>query len=169
LNIYTGNGAATSKNPAATNSNNFGLGLIGTSEGNLVEKNKIGGNVNGLLISSPRRNQIRRNIIAGNPPVQVSLTFGKGIGADIQELSPAGTHTFEENYCLTYAGSTTPAPCPNISERDNDEDVAAHRAATPFQGSFRRATVQRNRLAFPQARLLDLGTIQPAQVIPHRP
>jgi hypothetical protein len=155
LNIYNGNGAATSKNPGATNSNNFGLGLIGISEGNLVEENKIGGNVNGLLISSPRRNEIRDNIIAGNPPVQVSLLFGKGIGADIRELSPAGTHIFEENHCLTYAGSTTPAPCPNISETDNHEDMAAHTAATPFQGSFQHANVRRNRLAFPQARLIN--------------
>jgi len=31
-------------------SNNFGLGLFGTSSDNLVEQNKIGGNLNGLLL-----------------------------------------------------------------------------------------------------------------------
>jgi parallel beta-helix repeat protein len=118
LNTYYGNGAAKSKNsPTAPNSNNFGVGLVGSSKDNLIENNKIGGNLNGVYIASPAGNVIRRNIIAGNPPVQVSDSFGKSIGADIQDESPMGTdNTFEENYCLTYAGKTDPAPCPNISE-----------------------------------------------------
>jgi hypothetical protein len=122
LNTFQGNGAATSKSSAtATNGNNFGLGLLGVSQNNLVENNKIGGNINGVYLGGGGQvigNIIRRNMIAGNPPAQVSNTFGSAIGADIQDLSPAGANTFDGNYCLTYAG-TGPSPCPNISEPEH--------------------------------------------------
>jgi hypothetical protein len=156
LNTYNGNGSAASKSPGGTNGNNFGLGLIGTSQGNLVENNTIGVNVNGLLISSPRGNEISENLIVGNPPVQVSQTFGKLIGADIQDLSPAGTNTFEANRCLTYAGGTTPAPCPQVSGDEDrqagDLDRAGHFVALAFQRVLQRMNVGWNRLASPQAR-----------------
>ena len=111
MNTFYGNGSATSK-PSATSlfSNNFGLGFIGVSEHNLVENNKIGGNINGVYLGGlVTGNIIRRNIIAGNPPVQVSKDFGTAIGADIQDLSPAGANIFEDNRCLTYAGKADPA------------------------------------------------------------
>jgi hypothetical protein len=105
-------------------SNNFGVGLVGTSKDNLIEKNKIGGNLNGVLIGSQTQggNLIRRNIIAGNPPGQVSTTFGATIGADIQDLSPPGANTFEDNRCLTYVGAG-PSPCPNVGRPQNGEDT----------------------------------------------
>src|SRR6516164_11831722 len=91
LNTFYGNGAATSKaSPSAPNSNNFGLGLLSGSQHNLVEKNKIGGNVNGLYLGAGGLvvgNVIRHNLIAGNPPAQVFTLFGRAIGADIQNLS----------------------------------------------------------------------------------
>jgi hypothetical protein len=141
LNTYSGNGSATSKfSPAAPNSNNFGVGLVGTSKDNIIEKNKIGGNLNGVLILSTTQggNVIRRNIIAGNPPVQVSKEFGASIGADIQDLSAPGTNTFEDNRCLTYVGAG-PSPCPNVGKPENGEDTEQVEVA-----AFRR-----NRLAFP--------------------
>jgi hypothetical protein len=121
LNTFYGNGSATSKNSVSTsNSNNFGFGIIGGSQDNLVENNKIGGNVNGVYLGAlVTGNIIRRNIIAGNPPVQVLKDYGNAIGADIQDLSPAGANTFEDNRCLTYAGKTDPAPCPSISKQDD--------------------------------------------------
>src|SRR5262249_34575312 len=135
---------------------------------NLIERNQIGGNLNGIYIASPAGNVIRRNTIAGNPPVEVSHTFGNNIGKDIEDLSPAGTpNILEENYCLTYAGNTDPTPCPNISGRhhadkqdgDNEDrqesGMAAFRATTPFPGVFKHANVGRSRLAFPQARLVN--------------
>ncbi len=145
MNVYSGNGSATSTLPSGA-SNNFGVGLVGTSKDNLIEKNKIGGNLNGIFIAAPTQggNVIRRNIIVGNPPVQVSKEFGASIGADIQDLSAPGTNTFEDNRCLTYAGSMQPAPCPSISKPDNDEDRQERDIA-----------MGRNRLAFPQARLID--------------
>jgi hypothetical protein len=147
LNIYSGNGSAHSTLSSGATSNNFGVGLVGTSKDNLIEKNKIGGNLNGVLImpSTQGGNVIRRNIIAGNPPVQVSAEFGAAIGADIQDLSTPGTNTFEDNRCLTYAGSVEPAPCPSISKPDNDED----------QQERDIAAFGRKRLAFPQARLVN--------------
>ena len=145
MNVYSGNGSALSTLPSGA-SNNFGVGLVGTSKNNLIEKNKIGGNLNGVFIASTTEggNVLRRNIIAGNPPAQVSATFGTSIGADIQDQSAPGSNTFEDNWCLTYAGAGPP-PCPNLGkplkEDDSEqEDVAAF---------------SRNRLAFPQARLVD--------------
>jgi hypothetical protein len=147
LNIYSGNGSATSKfSPKAPNSNNFGVGLVGTSRDNIIEKNKIGGNLNGVLIGPATLggNVIRRNIIAGNPPVQVSKDFGASIGADIQDLSAPGTNTFEDNRCLTYVGAG-PSPCPNVGKPRNGEDSEQEDVAA----------FGRKRLAFPQARLIN--------------
>src|SRR6516225_11057173 len=111
LNTFYGNGSATSKDsPYATNSNNYGLGLFGASQNNLIEKNKFGGNINGLYLGAevppdlPTGNIIRRNVILGNPPAEAIREFGVSIGADIQDFSPAGTNTFEDNRCLTYSG-----------------------------------------------------------------
>jgi hypothetical protein len=147
LNIYSGNGSAHSTFSSGATSNNFGVGLVGTSKDNLIEKNKIGGNLNGVLITASTHggNIIRRNIIAGNPPVQVSAEFGVAIGADIQDLSTPGTNTFEDNRCLTYAGTAQPAPCPSISKPDNDED----------QQDQDIAAFSRKRLAFPQTRVIN--------------
>jgi hypothetical protein len=124
LNTFYGNGAATSKSsPSAPNSNNFGLGLINASKNNLVERNKIGGNINGVYLGGGGQvtgNIIRRNIIAGNPPIQVSTTFGPSIGADIQDrTNTPGANTFDDNFCLTYSGAG-PSPCPNVRTPEGD-------------------------------------------------
>jgi parallel beta-helix repeat protein len=161
LNTYNGNGSATSKSsPDAPNSNNFGIGLVGTSKDNLIERNKIGGNLNGIYIASPAGNVIRRNTIVGNPPVEVSHTFGDDIGKDIQDVSPVGTNNvFEGNDCLTYAGTSAPPPCPSIlgwhSWDSRNGYNASGMATTPFQGLFKRASIGRSRLTFPQARLVN--------------
>ena len=145
MNVYSGNGSAVSTLPSGA-SNNFGVGLVGTSKDNLIEKNKIGGNLNGVFIAAPTQggNVIRRNIIVGNPPVQVSKEFGVSIGADIQDLSAPGTNTFEDNRCLTYVGAG-PSPCPNVGNPRNGEDREQEDVAA----------FGRNRLAFPQARLIN--------------
>ena len=115
---------ATSKDSAtSTNSNNFGVGLIFGSNGNTVEENKIGGNVNGVYIDANGDvgNVIRSNSVLGNPPGQVSTEFGPSIGADIQDMSAPGANIFEDNRCLTYAGAAVPAPCPRIPKDDDGE------------------------------------------------
>jgi len=159
LNTYYGNGLGSSKDtPTSPNSNNFGVGLIFTSNNNLVERNKIGGNVNGVYIDSngDTGNVIRRNIIAGNPPAQVSSDFGASVGADIQDMSTPGTNTFEDNRCLTYAGSMVPTPCPSFSKADKDED----------QQERDIAAFARKRLLVPQARLVNAVFHQSSRPLP---
>jgi hypothetical protein len=111
-NQFSGNGAV------GPPSNDFGVGLINNSSGNVIEDNSIGGNINGVLIQAGAvNNLIRRNVIAGNPPSQLSRLFGPLIGFDIKDESTvpgSGTrNTFERNWCVTYSGPG-PAPCPNL-------------------------------------------------------
>jgi parallel beta-helix repeat protein len=114
-NEYSGNGSVAAPN------NDFGVGILTGSDGNRVEENGIGGNTNGIWVSAAvgSGNLVRRNVIAGNPPVELGVTGG----ADIRDNSPAGTVTYKENLCLTYVG-TGAAPCPNIPR------FAGHRNAS---------------------------------------
>lgn len=98
--------------------------MVFGSNNNVIEENRIGGNMNGVYIdpNGNAGNIIRSNTVVGNPPVQVSTEFGASIGADIQDMSAPGTNTIEDNRCLTYAGATVPAPCPRVS---NDGDAEA--------------------------------------------
>jgi hypothetical protein len=117
--------------------NDFGVGLVGSSSGNVIEENGIGGNINGVALfplsatATPMGNLIRKNVIAGNPPTGV----GPLVGADIHDLSAPGANTFRQNLCLTYRGvAATPPPCPNVprfaghrnneggGDRDHDDD-----------------------------------------------
>ncbi|HEY6288475.1 MAG TPA: hypothetical protein VIW48_03430, partial [Nitrospiraceae bacterium] len=154
LNTFYGNGSIKS-----SPSNNFGLGLFGASQNNLVEKNKIGGNVNGVFLGGGGGvigNLIRRNVILGNPPAEAIKEFGASIGVDIQDFSDPGANAFEDNRCLTYAGKTDPAPCPSISKPDKDED----------QQDREIAAISRKRLAFPQARLVNAVFHRSDRVLP---
>lgn len=113
-NHFNGNGSVAPGGPLGT-PNDFGVGLVGTSSNNVIEQNSIGGNINGILLfQATTGNLIRHNLIAGNPPVQVSVTAGTEVGADIRDASTAGANTFEDNHCITYEGSTAPSPCPNF-------------------------------------------------------
>jgi len=111
-NTFAGNGSIAGGN------NDFGVGLIFGSSGNLIEDNTMGGNANGVLIHADAAgNVIRGNVIAGNPPSQVSRTFGASIGADIKDESTTvgsgARNTIEKNWCVTYIGPG-PAPCPSL-------------------------------------------------------
>ena len=110
-----GNGSAFK---AATGfSNDFGIGVVGNSADNIVEDNAFGGNMNGVFLAgmNTRGNLIRRNVIAGNPPIQVETTFGR-IGFDIQDLAPADANMFERNFCRTYFGAGS-NPCLTLPKR----------------------------------------------------
>jgi hypothetical protein len=115
---FFGNGSTATgpPPPGTTIPNDFGVGLVGGSNGNVVEENGIGGNINGVALfplgdaTVPTGNLVRKNVIAGNPPTGV----GPIVGADIHDLSPPGSNTFTKNLCLTYRGSATPPPCPNV-------------------------------------------------------
>lgn len=113
-NVFAGNGSA------ANNNNDFGVGLIGNSSGNVIEDNSIGGNANGLLLQvNTSGNLIRLNVIAGNPPVQFSKDYGVSIGADVKDEATAngGRNTFDRNWCVSYLGPG-PAPCTNLPRFD---------------------------------------------------
>jgi hypothetical protein len=119
---FFGNGTTALGPPPAAIPNDFGVGLVGSSSGNVVEENGIGGNINGVALfplsatATPTGNLIRKNVIAGNPPIEVSAANPSlnPVGADIRDFSAAGSNTFSENLCLTYTGATTPPPCPNL-------------------------------------------------------
>src|SRR5262245_7135123 len=89
--LFGGNGSVcatalcTAAPPTVASNNDFGLGLIAGSSGNLIEQNSLSGNTNGILIqTSATGNTIRRNIVVGNPPSQVSRTYGP-VGFDIKD------------------------------------------------------------------------------------
>jgi parallel beta-helix repeat protein len=111
-NQFSGNGAV------GPPSNDFGVGLLGNSSNNVIEDNSIGGNSNGVLIQANAvDNVIRRNVIVGNPPSQLSRLFGALAGFDIKDESAApgsgSRNEFTRNWCVTYSGPG-PAPCPNL-------------------------------------------------------
>jgi parallel beta-helix repeat protein len=83
----------------------------------VIEDNTIIGNSNGIfLAASAHGNIIRGNLVAGNPPVQVSVDHPPGSppppgpGVDILSLAPAAANTFDGNICL----SSVNGPCPAL-------------------------------------------------------
>ena len=102
LNAAHGNGYSE---PA----NDFGIGLVGTASGNVIEDNSVTANTNGVYIESGALNNvIRNNVIVGNPAIQSSNTRPAVTAVDILNLGAAGRTTFERNVCVT----ATNAPCP---------------------------------------------------------
>ena len=129
---FNGNGTVN----APDGNVDFGVGLEGTSSGNQIEGNDMGGNANGVFVvdATATGNVVRRNRIFGNPAAQVSVAFASTgeQGFDIHDTSPAGANTFEDNLCLTYSGAASPAPCPNVAIEGNDE--ATNRMANLLKG-----------------------------------
>jgi hypothetical protein len=124
-NQFSGNGSV------GPPSNDFGVGLVGPSSGNVIEDNSIGGNINGVLIQAGAvYNVIRRNVIAGNPPSQISRNSGPLIGFDVKDESTVdgsgSRNQFTQNWCVTYSGPG-PAVCPSFpgpprGDDDDDDD-----------------------------------------------
>jgi hypothetical protein len=107
---FAGNGSLAAGAPGV-GPNDFGVGLVGISSGNIIEENGIGGNISGILVAPTAvGNLIRKNVIVGNPPVQLG---SPPVGFDIRNLSPPGANRFEENLCITSTGFP---PCPNLPQ-----------------------------------------------------
>jgi parallel beta-helix repeat protein len=109
----------TASTVTAGSNNDFGVGFIGTSSGNLIEANSITGNTNGVFIAAPAAgNVVRQNTIAGNPPSQISRDYGP-VGFDIKDESAANgaRNIFDGNQCISYSGPG-PSPCPNLPAGD---------------------------------------------------
>jgi hypothetical protein len=122
---FSGNGSIALGTPPTFDEipNDFGVGLVGSSSGNIIEENGMGGNINGLALlrlgaATPTENLIKKNVIVGNPPMEVSADNPgiNPVGADIRDFSVPGSNTFEENLCITYTGGHTPSPCPSIPQ-----------------------------------------------------
>lgn len=120
---FTGNGSVAPGDPFGL-PNDFGVGLTGASRGNVIEENGIGGNVIGIQVwPTAADNTIRKNVVAGNPQVQLG---SPPVGDDIRDYSPRGANRFEENLCITYNGPPLPVgaqprpeeenACPNIPQ-----------------------------------------------------
>lgn len=106
-------GNRVSGNGYVAGGNNFGIGMVtATVTGNVVEENTAIGNANGLyLVAGVQGNIFRRNLLEGNPPVQVAVDHTATTGFDIKNLAEAGKNLFEDNVCLTSVN----APCPAVS------------------------------------------------------
>jgi parallel beta-helix repeat protein len=105
-------GNRLSGNGYSAQGNNFGIGLENTgTNDNVVEDNTVIGNTNGLFMTAGvQGNIIRRNLLEGNPPVQVAVDHTANTGFDIKNLADAGANTFVGNIC----GTSVNAPCPSV-------------------------------------------------------
>jgi parallel beta-helix repeat protein len=80
------------------------------ADDNLIEDNTVLGNANGIFLAAGVvGNVIRRNMIAGNPPIQVSVAVPATSGWDIRNLAQPGANAFEDNFCLTSINAACPA------------------------------------------------------------
>jgi parallel beta helix pectate lyase-like protein len=127
---FAGNGTVAPGGPPAPIPNDFGVGLVGSSTGNVIEENGMGGNINGLALfpigpAIPTNNHIRENVIVGNPPIEISADNPaiNPVGSDVRDFAgttlPSGAPTnnrFEDNLCMTYTfgpsvTAVSPPPC----------------------------------------------------------
>jgi parallel beta-helix repeat protein len=91
---------------------NFGIGILATGANNIVESNTAVGNSNGIVVfAGAGGNQVRQNVVVGNPPIQVSNSVPAGGGVDIWDQSAPGANVFLGNLCL----SSVNVPCPNVN------------------------------------------------------
>lgn len=67
------------------------------------------------MVAGVQGNIIRKNLVAGNPAVQVAVDHTASSGVDIKNQAAAGANTFEDNVCLTSLN----APCPTVAPRAN--------------------------------------------------
>lgn len=87
----------------------FGIGILGGANGNVIEENKITGNTNGIYIAAAAGtdNVVRDNVAVGNPAIQSAATRPTAQAVDILNLAPAERVRFERNTCITSVN----APC----------------------------------------------------------
>jgi hypothetical protein len=72
------------------------------------------GNTNGIVILNGNAlgNLILRNLVIGNPPVQISVDYPATGGVDIRNLSAPDVNMIQDNVCLTAQN----ADCPNVDQ-----------------------------------------------------
>ena len=89
----------------------FGIGVIGTGTGNVIDGNIVVGNTQGIVLQAGARGTVvRDNTVVGNPPIQTSNTHTALRGLDIVNLAPTGETRFEGNVCVSSVNAPCPAP-----------------------------------------------------------
>jgi len=79
--------------------------------GNVIEDNTVVGNTNGIFLAAGvQGNLFQRNLVTGNPGVQVSVDNPASGGLDIKDLSGPGANIYVANICQTSVN----APCPSV-------------------------------------------------------
>ena len=103
----------THANGYADPADDFGIGVIASGSGNLIEENSVTGNTQGIFIGPGARDTtIRDNTVIGNPAIQVGAANANVRTADIVNMAPEGQTRFERNVCV----SGVNAPCPVVSK-----------------------------------------------------
>jgi parallel beta-helix repeat protein len=92
---------------------------LSNTKDNVIEHNTITGNTNGVVMTSTAQgNIIRRNLVVGNPPIQIDLDHSSAKGVDIKNQAPSGANTFQGNRCLTAVN----APCPAVKRQPEEKE-----------------------------------------------
>jgi parallel beta-helix repeat protein len=77
---------------------------------NVIDDNTVVGNTNGIfVVAGAQGNLFQRNLVTGNPGLQVSVDNPSSGGLDIKDLAGAGANVYVANVCQTSAN----APCPS--------------------------------------------------------
>jgi cytochrome c551/c552 len=84
------------------------------------------GNTNGIFVGTGVQGNIfRRNVVVGNPAIQVSVDHSSNNGYDIQSLATPGANAFEGNTCVTALNAPCPSTGPSLTANPNPIPVAA--------------------------------------------
>jgi parallel beta-helix repeat protein len=88
--------------------------VTASDTGNVIEDNTVVGNSNGIFLAAGvQGNTFRRNLVVGNPAVQVDLDHPDVSGVDIKNLADPGANTFTGNICVTSVNG----PCPAVERQ----------------------------------------------------
>jgi parallel beta-helix repeat protein len=97
-----------------------------TATGNVIEENTSVGNSNGIYLpAGVQGNTVRRNVLLGNPPVQVAVDHAADTAFDIKNLATPGANVFDNNVCLTALNAPCPALEPSLTASPNPIPVSA--------------------------------------------
>lgn len=150
-------GNRLSGNGYSAQQNNFGIGLENTgTNDNIVEDNTVIGNTNGLYMTAGvQGNIIRRNLLEGNPPVQVAVDHAVNAGFDIKNLADAGANTFVGNICVTSLNAPCPSVGPSLTASPNPIPVtgSAIQGSTTISWNAPGAEVVEIRIGSPDGKL----------------
>jgi parallel beta-helix repeat protein len=84
----------------------FGIGVVNATENEILD-NVVMGNTNGIvLLPGVSGNVIRRNLVLGNAPIQISVDHPGTTGVDIRNLATSGQNVFDDNVCVTAQNAT---------------------------------------------------------------